>query len=280
MSRVLLFGTMGDISDVACGALKGHGFDCIHIDFPQNTLRDEPGYKRLLFKEIARHMPDFAVPVGCNVAMSRLLPQLRQSFPEVIFAVESPDKVEVLDSKTRLYDFAMELGFCLPQRYNAPCDVPCGRRVIFKKDVSFGGQGVRVPSSAQALANLVAHNQDSPYLIEEYIEGEEYSVDVLRDACSCRASTYRRLSSRGTGPASSRERVVMPQLEAIAIRMMEALDVHGVCGFDFIVGAPAESDAYTPARAYLLEANPRLTGGLAFQLEAGFPILPNLLFCF
>lgn len=57
----------------------------------------------------------------------------------------------------------------------------------------------------------------------------------------------------------------MPQLEAEAIKLMNAVDFHGVCGLDF------RYDPQTNRIAYI-ETNARFTGGLATPVAAGFDI--------
>ena len=57
----------------------------------------------------------------------------------------------------------------------------------------------------------------------------------------------------------------MPQLEAEAKKLMNAVDFHGVCGLDF------RYDVQTNRVAYI-ETNARFTGGLATPVAAGFDI--------
>jgi len=259
---VLLFGSMGEIGQVAKKSLDENGVIAVLIDFPQNTLRDEAGYRRELMKSIQAYQPELVIPIGNTVAMSRLAPTLRKMFPGILIAVESSDKVELLDSKIKFYEYARQLALPLPHRYLAAEEVPCGQRVIFKKEVSFGGQGVRTPRGIDALRNLILHNSESPYLIEDFIEGQEFSVDAYRYGNTFYASTYECIKAHGTHPAAERIAASMPQLESCATRILEALDYNGICGFDFIVTEAGEH--------YMLEANPRLTGGLQTQIESGF----------
>jgi predicted ATP-grasp superfamily ATP-dependent carboligase len=63
----------------------------------------------------------------------------------------------------------------------------------------------------------------------------------------------------------------MPQLEAAAIKLMNAVDFHGVCGMDFRYDSKNDKIAY-------IETNARFTGGLATPIKAGFDI-PWVLYC-
>lgn len=57
----------------------------------------------------------------------------------------------------------------------------------------------------------------------------------------------------------------MPQLEAEAKKLLEAVDFHGVCGMDFRYDPEKNRIAY-------IETNARFTGGLATPVAAGFDI--------
>lgn len=270
---VLLFGSMGDIGQVALEALVSSGVGAVHVDFPQNVFRDEPGYRRELLKAVSRFSPRYIIPVGHPLCLARM----RDSMPEGVEAiVESEDKIRLLDSKCDFWRYARNLGLPLPRCYDAPSDIPEGARVVFKRDVSFGGHGVHVPQSLSALENLIAHQSPGePYLIQEYLEGMDYSVDAVRHVsadgtATFRASAYRCIPMESTalcaapGPSVVREIVDFPELCRIAGVVLDSLDYDGVCGFDFRVAADGVP--------YLLEANPRLTGGLSTQLQAGFNI--------
>lgn len=310
---VLLFGSMGDIGLVALEALVSSGVSAVHVDFPQNVFRDEPGYRRDLLKAVSRFSPRYVIPVGHPLCLARM----RDSMPDGVEAlVESEDKIRLLDSKCTFWKYARDLGLRVPRRYESPADIHEGARVVFKRDVSFGGHGVHVPKSLRALENLIAHQSPGePYLIQEFLEGDDYSVDAVRlvsadGTATVKASPYRfaptasfaeitgaeipapgtqkvptycggqhvasvggvtpdtcagqKVAGDTTGPAGVREIVDYPELCRIAAAVLDSLDYVGLCGFDFRV----TSDGVP----YLLEANPRLTGGLSTQLHAGFNI--------
>ena len=115
---------------------------------------------------------------------------------------------------------------------------------------------------------LVEHFSGKRFLTEEYIEGTDWSVDAVRFDGYFRCGCYRSLASNGQGPSLRREIGDNPRLEGYARRLLDAIDYHGVCGFDFRVDSSG--------KAYFLECNPRLTGGLSTQLQTGFNI-PSIL---
>lgn len=284
--KVLLFGTMGSIGPTVLDNLLQHGINAVLAGFPQCLFRDEPGYRRELGRVVDSLHPDVIIPVGHALAMAGMALELRESGIRVI--VERPEVIRLLDSKVQFSRLASELGIPQPRIYSDPGDVDFGdavfgksasgktvsvddasdrARVVFKRDVSYAGHGVKLPATRAALDNLISHQSPGePYLIEEYIEGEDYSVDAIRGCDgSFVCGSYRILASRcDRGPSTLRESVSCPAIEAYARRIMEHLDYHGLCGFDFRLSRDGHP--------FILEANPRFTGGLSTQIASGFDI--------
>lgn len=253
---------MGNIGPTVERSLRAHGFTVRRVDFAQNTLRDEPGYRRELLKAIAQFQPQIIVPIGNQTAMARLKPSLSQIVP-----VADAATVELLDSKVRCSALAGGLGIRQPRMFASALEVD-RFPVIFKRDRSFGGSGVLRPRSREALQRLVEHEPQNPYLIEELIEGTDYSVDAVRCGDFFQAACYRSLSNRGQGPSTMREPAVREDLCRTARKILDHVDYQGVCGMDFRVGKDGQ--------AYFLECNPRFTGGIELQISSGFDI-PYLL---
>lgn len=286
---ILLFGTMGEIGPDVRRQLVSHGLTVESADFPQNVFRDEAGYRRTLVTAIAACRPEYVFPIGNTVAMSRFRALVEQGVSpreavncrhldaetaeavvNAVLVVEKEETVRLLDSKVGFYEFASRLGLRQPARYNAAGGIPENGQVIFKRDISFGGHGVHRPKDLAALRNLIGHQSPGEaFMIEEYIEGYDYSLDVVRHGSEMTSGGYRCISSRINGPAD--KRIMLPEGDGILLQMrecaatiLENLDYQGVCGFDF------RSD--THGNACLLECNPRFTGGVSAQAAAGFDI--------
>ena len=257
---VLLFGTMGQVGPIVRDALAAHGLNVALTEFPQNTFRDEPGYRRELLKAIDGLRPGMIIPIGSQRALSRFRKELPQ---DIVVPVDADRKIELLDSKVMCSRLAGELGIRQPRIY-AGTDEITHFPVIFKRDRSFGGSGVYKPGSREALERLMAAEPGSKYLVEEYVEGTDYSVDLFRWGSVLHAGCYKSLGSRGQGPAAMRESVVFPELCEISRRIVEHIDYNGVCGVDFRVNERNE--------VFFLECNPRFTGGIATQLAAGLDL--------
>ena len=273
---ILLYGTMSDIGPTVRDDLAGHGLDVVMVDFAQNTPRDFWGYCRGLRKAVAQYCPSTVIPIGNTLFISRIAHELG----DLAVMVAAPEAVELLDSKVRTYELAEELGILQPRRYsfeeiqNLEEEGAAEPRedigVIFKRDTSFGGSGVHRPRSLDSLRHLIEHENGTPFLIEEYIPGEDLSVDCIRAKDYFRGEAYVSLGRFYTqGPATERLKADYPEAVAVCRKILNRLDYCGVCGFDF---------RRTPdGRLFLLEANPRLTGGLKTQIDNGFDIPVELL---
>lgn len=292
MTKVLLFGTMGNIGPAVRDHLLRRGVGTVLADFPQTVFKDESGYRRELLKVMEDGAFTHVIPIGNPIALARFKKELAILHPGCHAIVEDSAKIELLDSKLRSYAFFKDLGLPLPRRYASVDELekdsdghsePAG---VFKRDVSFGGQGVRLPRSIEGLRHLVqTQGRDGRYMIQEFIHGTEYSVDAVRGALSCTAAAGHMADAGCTADAGCdnikvvtsaykniggvRCVTAMPQLEAMATRVLDTLDYTGVCGFDFIVD--------NSGRPFILEANPRMTGGIGIQLAAGFDIPMMLL---
>lgn len=257
---VLVYGSMGNIADVVARSLRDKGIEVYAIGFPQNTFKDEPGYTRGLLKAIDAYKPTIIMPVGDTLAAARL----KEELPEgIILPVDLPEKIELLSSKVRSSALAASLGIPQPKLFEN-AESACGNEIIFKRDKSFGGSGVYRPKTKEALVNLMNHEPGGRFLIEEYIEGDDYSVDALRWDGYWRAACYKSLSNRGQGPSTLRQSAQVPALETYARNILDSIDYHGVCGIDFRIDAGGN--------AYFLECNPRFTGGMEHQIASGFDI--------
>lgn len=284
---VLLFGEMGEIGPQVHRLLSLHGIKAILVPFPQNLFNDEPGYRRALCKAILEYRPRFTVPIGHPLAMSRfkalcdsgvplraivnsrsICPEYEEAVVQTCFMVENEAKIRLLDSKVELCRLALSLGLPVPRVYNRLEDIDWTHQIVFKRDISFGGHGVHLPKTPEALNNLIAHQSPGePYLIQDFIEGEDYSLDIVRSNYGFYFGGYKCVKPKGNGPAV--ERIVLSEGNALLERMLqcalpvlEQVGYCGVCGFDFRVTSAGD--------VFLLEANPRFTGGVAAQAASGF----------
>lgn len=274
---ILLFGTMGEIAQVISRDLESHGLKTISIPFAQNTRRDDFGYCRLLTKTLATLRPRVIFPIGHPLNLSLLKESRPELFDGIRVPVETPEKISLLDSKTECCRFVSTIGVLQPRFYTleeAMNNEDFKRmellNLIFKREKSFGGSGVHRPKNLQSLHNLAMHEPGNEYLIQDYIEGKDVSVDCLRMNGTFEAHCYETVAKcQGAGPSVTRKPTECGAIVDIARTILSAVDYQGVCGMDFRL-----DESGTP---YFLECNPRFCGGIETQIESGFD-LPWLLY--
>ena len=127
------------------------------------------------------------------------------------------------------------------------------------------GRGVRLVQSA---AQLSAIPRDGSHLVQEYLPGEEYSVDVFSDQhCVVRAAVPRERLKVDSGVAVTARTVRDEELEQLARKVVERV------GLSFVVNVQFRRDRV--GIPCLLEVNPRFPGTMPLTVEAGVP-MPQL----
>lgn len=172
----------------------------------------------------------------------------------------------MLADKAKSTEIARKAGVSIPEVYSSADDV---KRfpVVFKTVIGNSAKGVYFPKNREELLKLMDEHKEEETLLQEWIGGTDYSVDCVRWDGFCKMSVYHALVTKtdGGGTTTQREIVDMPQLEAEAKKLMDAVDFRGVCGLDFRYDPEVNRIAY-------IETNARFTGGLATPVAAGFDI--------
>lgn len=254
------------ISDVSadgpafsCGLAAG----CFTTPHPQY---DETGFIRTLKSKATELGSCMLLPVFHPEIIARH----REEFPEgTLIPLDSLEKLLFLDNKCATSELAGKLGIRQPKTYTNPSEVK-SYPIVFKRSEGLGGAGVYFPGNPGALEKLVAKAGRLSYLITDFIEGDDYSIDCIRWDGYFAAGAYKVLMPKRKGFSFSRVSVAEPELEAAARRILEEVDYKGLCGMDF------RRDKQ--GRFWFLECNPRFSGGIHSQTASGFD-LPYLFWC-
>ncbi len=235
-----------------------------------DPFTEEERFIETLKAKVAELRPRVLMPTHDE---SVVIMRHRAEFPsDLIIPYESADKLLALANKAVSTEMAREAGVAVPEVYGSADEV---RRypVVLKTVMGNSAKGVFFPKTKDELLRLMEAYKGEKMLLEEWIGGTDYSVDCVRWDGFCKTSVYHALVTKtdGGGTTTQREMVDMPRLEAEAMKLLEAVDFHGVCGLDF---------RYDPAsgRMAYIETNARFTGGLATPVAAGFDI-PWVLYC-
>lgn len=131
--------------------------------------------------------------------------------------------------------------------------------VIVKPRRGAGSRGVRIVTSR---ADLEALGRDTDLIVQEYLPGDEYSVDVLADAAGTVVAAVPRTRTRVDSGVSIAGRTVHDDaLESTASAAARAIGLSGVANVQLRRAADG-----TPS---LLEINPRFPGALPLTIAAG-----------
>lgn len=229
-----------------------------------DPFKEEDTFIKVLKEKIAELKPKVLMPTHDE---SVVIMRHRSEFPaELIIPYESEAKLLMLANKAESTEIARKAGVSVPEVYQSADEVK-RYPVVFKTVIGNSAKGVYFPKSKEELLKLMEVHKNEETLLQEWIGGTDYSVDCVRWDGFCKTSVYHALVTKtdGGGTTTQREIVDMPQLEAEAIKLMDAVDFHGVCGLDFRYDPENNRIAY-------IETNARFTGGLATPVAAGFDI--------
>lgn len=229
-----------------------------------DPFTEEDAFIQVLKDKVAELRPRVLMPTHDE---SVVIMRHRDEFPaDLIIPYEGEEKLLLLANKAKSTELARKAGVPVPEVYKSIDDVK-SYPVVFKTVIGNSAKGVFFPKDREELVKLMDEHKNEETLLEEWIGGTDYSVDCVRWDGFCKTSVYHALVTKtdGGGTTTQREIVYMPQLEAAALKLMDAVDFHGVCGLDFRYDAEKNKIAY-------IETNARFTGGLATPVAAGFDI--------
>ena len=229
-----------------------------------DPFTEEDAFIQVLKDKVAELRPRVLMPTHDE---SVVIMRHRDEFPaDLIIPYEGEEKLLLLANKAESTELARKAGVPVPEVYKSIDEVK-SYPVVFKTVIGNSAKGVFFPKDREELVKLMDKHKDEETLLEEWIGGTDYSVDCVRWDGFCKTSVYHALVTKtdGGGTTTQREIVYMPQLEAAALKLLDAVDFHGVCGLDFRYDAENNKIAY-------IETNARFTGGLATPVAAGFDI--------
>ncbi|WP_334149072.1 ATP-grasp domain-containing protein [Microbacterium sp.] len=137
--------------------------------------------------------------------------------------------------------------------------------VFAKPRQGAGSRGIRLVPDRAALEALPL---DEGLIVQDFLPGEEYSVDVIADAQGNVVAAVPRTRARvDSGVAIAGRTLRDPELEKTAASLAQAIGLVGV--------ANVQLRRDRSGRAVLLEINPRFPGALPLTIAAGVDI-PSL----
>jgi carbamoyl-phosphate synthase large subunit len=207
-------------------------------------------------KLLAQNKPKFAA-AGCSVLVS------------------TPDVVDICQDKRKTCRFLLKNGFDTPATINVRTALS-GKRLnwpcFLKPWDGYASRGTAVVNNRREL--LLFAKRIPNCIVQEFIEGTEYTCDVYVDFdMKVRCVVPRRRIEVRAGEVSKGQVIKHPRIMSEAVRLVEALGAGpGVITLQLFL---------TDDKVKFIEINPRFGGGAPLSIKAGadFPkwILQELL---
>lgn len=134
------------------------------------------------------------------------------------------------------------------------------KKLVFKPRSGSGSRGVFITSSPErdVLEKLKPEN----YLVQEFIEGKEYSIDIMvNEDASVAAAVVRERLKIDSGVAIVSNTIKDECIQDYCIKIAQAVGI--------TYGANIQVIVDNTGKPYLLEINPRFSGGLSLVVESG-----------
>ena len=214
-----------------------------------------------LRKHLASTRPYDWVIVGDDHLLAALASRSHEEWVQRVLPVPTVgSEVGLLGSKVGFVRAAAALGLPIPP--SRVCEneaelrsaaATIGYPVILKREGPSGGEGCLMLTDNAALESAAATLAAGPFVVQRFVDGPTFSVDVLFDRGHARVVLTSRIDRCWPPPygvSAQRSFFLIPALVRMAEQLGEAAGLHGFAN----VTAVRESNA---ERYWLIEADPR-----------------------
>lgn len=182
-----------------------------------------------------------------------------ERFKEVQVVLPNIDNVDLFSDKYLSCKALNSIGIDTPQIVSDDYK----SKKIARKKISVGSKGIRI------LQNNEKFSLDDDEFLQEYIDGEEYTVDILSDLSGKPIIIIprKRLEVKA-GVATKIEIVYDEKLINICKRILKNFLIPGLCNIQFI----KKDDIY-----YFIELNPRFGGASVTSILASYNYIEDFI---
>lgn len=220
----------------------------------------EAGYIKALLKICKREKVDLVIPLF--EPEFAILDAHRQAFlnGSTMVLLSNQKALQICSNKFHTYTFFTELGVKTPVTWlggHFSEDIPFP---LFVKPCSgMGSQGAKKVVCPMELASALRYDQ--AMIVQQFISGTEYTVDVLADfAGQVLAVVPRERLEVRSGEVSKGKTVDRPDIMEQAVAIVEKLGA---------IGPLTLQCMDTGSEIYWIEMNPRFGGGVPLSIQAG-----------
>lgn len=226
--------------------------------FTIDSTDDPANYKKQLIKIISEEQIECIIPI--HDLEIELVSELSIEKPNLTFwAVNTPEIVSKCNHKINSHSFVKSLNIPVPNVY---LDNNIQFPVILKPVKGVSSQNVVKVNDANELDFFSKKLSGIPLFVQDFIEGEEYTVDTYSDYSGrFYGGVVRKRISTKSGISVKGEIIENQELLILSNDILTFLGYKGAANIQFIV------KNCTP---YFIEINPRFSGAGILSYKAGF----------
>ena len=238
--------------------------------FQALTVRDENAYVQQMLDAVRRYQVDALIPltdVEVDVLCSRKAEFLALG---CVLCTPQETVVRLCRDKAAMARRLDTAGVCrtIPT-YDADTHQLPDFPLMLKPRSGRSSQGQAVVHSREELETALTRRDD--YIIQPFLSGNIFTVDVARDAHGqVQALARQELLRTGNGLGTTVEVYQQHPLEDVCAAIANEIGLVGVVNMEFI----HHGEEY-----YFLEVNPRFSGGTGFSMKAGMDTAMLMLGC-
>ena len=234
------------------------GLHLSDIQYISPPIKEEDEYIKFLFRIIRKHNVSILYP--CYSKEISIISKHQKDFEKIgaHVLVPSVDVINHCNDKLRTSQLVESLGIPIPKIIDNPSlnDLPLFSRRL----TSSSSKGAILVEYLYHLEHLMLSNEDRMY--QEYIDGMEYTIDILCDRNSnvLIAAPRKRLATK-SGQTVKGITVNNTLLNEYVTKICKAVELIGACNIQFME---------RENKFYFIEINPRYAaGGLMLTVNAG-----------
>lgn len=289
MKKILVTSIGSYSADIAIKSLKSNGYYVVGCDiYPQewiaNSLnvdhfqkaplvKDEKEYLDFILSICKEHKIKYIIPlIDYEVDILSGKKEWLYSKFNIVVCTSNFETIKVCRNKFILPKRLVETNITnlIPTEFLKTVELKnISYPSIIKPVQGRSSQGVKTIRNIEELENFISFNNIDDYIIQPLIEGDIIVTDVIRNSLQEEVVSISRkeLLRNSTGAGTTVEILLDTRFNEISSQIVEELNIEGTVCIEYILTRNDE--------IYLLEINPRFSGGIVFSFIAGYDFIKN-----
>lgn len=216
-------------------------------------------YIEVLLKECRKNKINILIPLMDYEL--HLLALNREKFKSINTTIILSDYITVLNflHKKKCYEICNDNGILVPKTWYNKNEIRTKKKIVVKKIKGSGSINFHIFKSKRQVPSYF----DKSFLYQEFIDGQEYGMDILNDFSGkfLHSCVKKKIEMR-SGETDKAEIVYNEKFIKIAKKISSVFRHVGNLDLDFIINKRNQ--------LYFIDFNPRFGGGYPFTHEVGF----------